>query len=111
MTIFYLAVTMFALATGVSAVIFDRLLRHEYTYHRAHWENRGCPCGMFWWPRGGRLLSQNLAAWSLLLWNPPWFEQDPKGRELLVRFRIVSAVSFLALVATWLAIAGSSSVR
>lgn len=89
-----------------SFVLFDRLVRAEYTEHRKAWEADGRPRGFFWTaPECTGLRSRWAAQRLSLLWlfsAPTWAVTAHRG--LLTRFRtcvLAWNVSCLGLLAIW----------
>jgi hypothetical protein len=88
LTVFLLAL----IAILISAFYFlDVLVRHEYQFHRAAWEQDGRPTGYVFCPLEATLVRSRLAfgrlsmAW--LFWTPAWVRDDSAARKLLSRLR------------------------
>ena len=69
---------------------FDRLIRHEYRFHRDAWEKDGRPTGFLFRPPertyfGSRFACQRSSAW--LFRTPRWVDGDSAAKTLLSRFR------------------------
>lgn len=65
----------FAMVVLLSYLIFDRLLRIQFSEARSDWERQGCKSGYFWSPPGSRETSRRergdlLGKW---LFNPPYW--------------------------------------
>jgi uncharacterized integral membrane protein len=88
-----LVIVGFALAgVLISAFYFlDRLIRHEYQFHREAWEHDGRPVGYLFRPPGATSFRSGLAfhlcglGWPLL--TPRWVREDLAAKRLLSRLR------------------------
>jgi hypothetical protein len=75
-----------------SFVMFDRLVKAEYTHARSAWEADGRPRGFFWhapectWLRSGWAVNRLGFIW--LFKTPNWAAQSAHYRDWLKRFRI-----------------------
>ena len=92
-----------ASALVTAFIMFDRLVRLEYTCHRRDWEADGRPHGFFWIPREVRADSWSKKARSsfasrrcALAWvfvTPAWVRKDAAAKRALFWLRV--------LVGTW----------
>lgn len=99
---------LFIVTALASFVVFDVVVRAEYTRHRAEWERDGRPHGFFWVPQEVRgWLSAPTARSSLArarcsLWwaiNPPrWAQHDNKVRRVLYGYRLTLCSNLIAFV-------------
>jgi len=83
---------------------FDKLVRLQYAYHRAKWEEDGKPCGFFFRPPESRVLGglfvTRPSSWAFqkcsVLWvlsTPEWIKQDQRALRLVHRLRVLTLVS------------------
>ena len=81
-------------------VVFDRLVRIEYTEHRLSWEADGKPYGFFWVPAeskmaGGWLVSfgggfaRNRCIFGWLFSTPEWMRRDERALRLVSWLRVL----------------------
>ena len=95
-------------------IVFDRLVRLEYSDHRRAWEADGRPHGFFWVPRevtfaGGWLVSLGSSAARMrksyvwLFSTPDWVRTDNNARRLLYWLRILVLTWNIGLIAAVLA--------
>ena len=84
-------------AVLISAFHFlDRLVRHEYQFHRDAWEGDGRPTGYLFRPPESTWIRSRLAfgevsmAW--LFWTPLWVREDATAKNLLssLRWRVLA---------------------
>jgi hypothetical protein len=80
------------LAVLISAFYFlDRLIRHEYQFHRDAWDRDGRPVGYFFRPPESSWFHSGLAfqrcAFGWLFYTPQWTRGDATARTLLSRLR------------------------
>jgi hypothetical protein len=90
-----IALSLFLLAllpVLISAFYFvDRLIRHEYHFHREAWLRDHRPAYFLFWPpeaiwgRSRLALSWLSMAWCF--WAPDWIRSDSAARQLLSRLR------------------------
>src|SRR3954465_8192420 len=71
---------------------FDRLIRHEYQFHRDTWEKDGRPVGYYvFHPPEATWLGSGLAShrcsFSWLFHTPLWVHSDPTAKTLLSLYR------------------------
>jgi|SRR5712692_7685773 len=76
----------------ISAFYFlDRLIRHEYQFHRDAWERDGRPVGYFFRPLEARWFRSGFAfqgcAFGWLFYTPQWTRDDSAARTVLSRWR------------------------
>jgi len=76
----------------ISAFYFlDRLIRHEYQFHREAWENDGRPVGYLFrppeatWFRSGFAFHRCSLVWPVR--TPRWVRDDLTAKRLLSRLR------------------------
>ncbi|MBV9009385.1 MAG: hypothetical protein JO354_09515 [Verrucomicrobia bacterium] len=75
-----------------SFYFLDRLIRHEYAFHRDQWERDGRPNGFFFrppelrWFRSGFAFQRCALGWPL--YTPEWVREDPTARTLHRRMRV-----------------------
>jgi hypothetical protein len=88
--------------------VMSRLLRREYSDHRAIWESDGKPRGMFWIPpeckvgwyityasgRAGRVLSL-----KMLFRTPSWVADHVESQKLLTLHRMLMCAFVGAFIA------------
>ena len=90
-------------------LIFDKLIRLEYTLSRRDWEKDGKPFGIFWVPpevkrsdfRGG-IRSSSAHKRLIIDWlfvTPGWVREIPEAKAWLYAYRILSVV--LILMPVW----------
>jgi hypothetical protein len=100
-------ITLFAVL--IRAFYFlDRLVRHEYHFHREAWERDGCPASWIFWPPESWWLVSGIAfqrcAFAWLFYTPKWTSDDPSAKALLSRVRWhvllwnVGIITFLLLM-------------
>jgi hypothetical protein len=88
-----LAVFGLALLSALIAAFYflDRLIRHEYQFHREAWEQDGRPVGYLFRPPEGTWLRSGFAFhWCSFAWlfhTPPWVRDDSSAKRLLSRLR------------------------
>jgi hypothetical protein len=87
------------------AILHDRLLLHQYTYHRAAWEEDGFFGGLFWHVRGAvsSIQVEGFAPpkWGRTYWlwvfrTPSWVDEQPSCRRSLYAYRCATVVHTLA---------------
>lgn len=82
-------------------VVFDKLVRLEYSSYRKSWEADGKPHGFFWmpdeskttggWSGGfGSSLARTRCAFGWLLSTPEWMRGDERGWRLVLWWRILT---------------------
>ena len=81
---------------------YDRLIRFEYEYHRADWENDGKPFGYVWRPPEieepmGSLLAFWRCGSKWLFKTPAWMSQDIEAMRLLKRFRQLNILASICV--------------
>jgi hypothetical protein len=89
------ALGMFGLAllgALIAAFYFlDRLIRHEYQFHREAWERDGRPVGYLFRPPEATWLRSSLAfhrcSFAWLFQTPAWVRDDSSAKRLLSRLR------------------------
>jgi hypothetical protein len=90
-----------------AAILHDRLLRHQYLYHRNAWEADGCFDGLFWHVDGAVSAIQakgfqprnwGRTAWLWLYHTPAWIDAPPPCRRILYASRIVTVLYLVAFV-------------
>jgi hypothetical protein len=90
------------------AILHDRLLRHQYTYHRAAWEEDGGFGGVFWHVRGAvpsiPVEGFEPPKWGRTYWlwvfrTPYWVDEPPSCRGTLYAYRCATVVYMVAFVA------------
>lgn len=81
-------------------IVFDQLVRLEYSSYRKHWEADGRPYGFFWIPAeskiaGGWLVSlgggfaRSRCTFSWLFSTPEWMRRDEKALRLVFWLRVL----------------------
>jgi len=86
-------------------LIFDKLIRLEYTLFRGNWQKDGRPFGIFWVPpemkrAGLREFIRSSSAHKRIIFNwlfapPAWVEESSEARAWLYAYRILSVVLLL----------------
>jgi hypothetical protein len=106
----FIPISIFVLS---SFMLFDELVRLEYSSHRKHWEADGQPHGFFWWPfecrtRWGTIKSRSSAAslhcsfwWPLS--TPGWMRSDERALRLVFWLRALMLTWNLAIVGAFVA--------
>ena len=93
LTLLMLAVMLLAIPP---AILHDRLLHHQYTYHRTAWEEDGRWGGLFWHVRGAVSPIQvegfeppkwGRTYWSWVFRTPSWVNEPPNCRRTLYAYR------------------------
>jgi hypothetical protein len=95
-------------------VVFDRLVRLEYSSYRQHWEADGKPHGFFWVPAeaklaGGWLVSlaswraRNRLSFGWLFSTPGWMRRDEKALRLIFWLRVLVLTWNVGIIAPLLA--------
>ena len=91
-------------------VVFDQLVRLEYSSYRKHWEADGRPHGFFWVPAEAKIargLLVNLGSWRArnrcsfgwLLSTPEWMRWDEKAMRLVFWLRVLVLVWNVGFIA------------
>jgi len=91
-------------------VVFDQLVRLEYSSYRMNWEADGKPHGFFWVPAesksaGGWMVSFGSSfafqrcTFGWLFSTPEWMRRDEKARRLVFWFRVLVLMWNLPIVA------------
>ncbi len=89
-------------------ILHDRLLRHQYMYHRRAWEADGSFHGLFWHVDGAVSSIQiegfappnwGRTAWLWVYRTPEWADAPPPCRRLLYAYRVCSVLYAAATVA------------
>ena len=86
-----LVISFFPAVFG-SLIIFDVLVRREYSLHRVDWVSDGRPLGLFWVPnetkvanrllvKSGSSLARRKAAYGWVFATPKWVSGDPLARR------------------------------
>jgi hypothetical protein len=90
-------VSFFPIVFG-SFVVFDMLVRREYSLHKRNWVSDGRPIGFFWVPKEttvangllvnpGSSLARRKAAYGWVFVSPEWVASDRTARRLLLLLR------------------------
>ena len=90
-------------------VLFDMLIRREYSAHRRNWVSDGRPIGFFFVPNEttmakgilvnpGSSLARRKAAYGWLFSSPDWVATDRTARRLLLLLRVVFFGWYAALI-------------
>jgi hypothetical protein len=98
-------------------LLFDRLLKLEYTSHHKDWEQDGRPIGVFWMPWEpsfwsefwddafiSRGRSRNVCMRSWTFETPEWMRPDARALRLVFWMRVFYAVSLITLLTIFAAV-------
>ena len=94
-----LAILFLASVLVAAFIMFDRLVRLEYTSYRRDWEADGHPHGFFWVPREVRRagswivkarssLASRRCALVWVCFTPAWVRRDANAKRVLFWLRV-----------------------
>jgi hypothetical protein len=95
-------------------VVFDQLVRLEYSAYRKHWEADGKPQGYFWVPTESKAANgwlvrsrswpaRNRRTFDWLFSTPEWMRGDEKARRLVFWLRVSMLTWSVGTAGTFLA--------
>ena len=98
---------LFLVVLVVSFVVFDRLLRIQFSDAHSDWEREGCPSGYFWAPPSSRKLSPRARGYLYSKWfyhAPPWVRGSQQAERLYARFKLMVWLGIIAFSPVFMAI-------
>jgi hypothetical protein len=95
-----------------SGVVFDVLVRRQYSLHRSEWVADGKPIGFFFVPQETTVvaglfvsststLARRRISFGWLFHTPEWIHQDRIAKRLLLSLRALVIGWYVALVAVF----------
>jgi len=100
LSFFLLAALLAVVFVIMSFIVFDRLLRIQFSDARSEWESDDCPSGYFWAPPGSKRLSPRARGNLLSHWfyhRPAWVSSSAQAARLYGLLRLATYLAAIAL--------------